>query len=383
MQKHRKRTRGIFSLLWILCFAYLVFGAFSLRASAESDAPTSDPNGDIEWSEPSYEWASDNKSVTATRVNKNDPNQTESETVSATDTVSVYFCIYPFELLWTSASFDNPAFEVQTKTERTNIAYRHSMVQENSINSPTCERSGTLVSEKYCSLCEGERSVDQVYIPALGHLWDEGSITKQPTCEEFGIKTFVCERDNAHTKTEEIEKLPHTPGEPVTENKVRPTCEHPGYDETITHCEVCGTELDKVKTDIPATGHDWGEWQVVKEASENEEGREERVCKNDASHVETRPIPKTGSGKGSQAATGGKPSNPPSDPPSGDPSPEPVVDANPKQELDGPPEPEVPPAPSNHSKNHVPTGDESHSLVLFTLMLSSACMLGAIVYNRR
>ena len=67
-------------------------------------------------------------------------------------------------------------------------------------------------------------------------------------------------------------------------------------------CPVCGKYFedskgiqeitDKSSLIIPAKGHDWGEWKTVKEATTNEEGQEKRVCKNDSSHEETRPIPK-------------------------------------------------------------------------------------------
>ena len=38
---------------------------------------------------------------------------------------------------------------------------------------------------------------------------------------------------------------------------------------------VCGEEYTEV---IPATGHQYGAWTVVKEATETEEGLKERVC---------------------------------------------------------------------------------------------------------
>ena len=42
---------------------------------------------------------------------------------------------------------------------------------------------------------------------------------------------------------------------------------------------------------LPALGHDWGDREVVAPADEYRAGEERRVCKNDASHAETRPIP--------------------------------------------------------------------------------------------
>jgi hypothetical protein len=41
-----------------------------------------------------------------------------------------------------------------------------------------------------------------------------------------------------------------------------------------------------------ALGHDWGEWTVTTEATTEAAGVETRVCKNDASHTETREIEK-------------------------------------------------------------------------------------------
>lgn len=54
----------------------------------------------------------------------------------------------------------------------------------------------------------GEVIVEQTSIDALGHKWDAGVITKQPTETETGIRTYTCQNDKNHTKTEEIAKLP-------------------------------------------------------------------------------------------------------------------------------------------------------------------------------
>ena len=57
---------------------------------------------------------------------------------------------------------------------------------------------------------------------------------------------------------------------------VEPTCTTEGY--TVELC-ACGAELPETKKDIiPALGHKFGEWTVVKEATEKEEGLKERVC---------------------------------------------------------------------------------------------------------
>ena len=77
------------------------------------------------------------------------------------------------------------------------------------------------------------------------------------------------------------------------------TCEEDGY-EAYYH----STDNDNIYSDedalykieapvvIPKLGHDWGDWTVVKEPTVDEEGLEERVCKNDPTHKEQKPIDK-------------------------------------------------------------------------------------------
>ena len=48
----------------------------------------------------------------------------------------------------------------------------------------------------------GDSYVD-TYVDALGHAWDNGKVTKEPTETETGVKTFTCTRCN-ETKTEVI-----------------------------------------------------------------------------------------------------------------------------------------------------------------------------------
>ncbi len=85
-----------------------------------------------------------------------------------------------------------------------------------------------------------------------------------------------------------------------TEGK-EPGCTEDGNTEYWT-CTECGkyfsdengeTEIAENSWVIPAHGHTWGEWTVVKEAAADEEGLERRVCMNDPSHTEERVIPKT------------------------------------------------------------------------------------------
>lgn len=76
---------------------------------------------------------------------------------------------------------------------------------------------------------------------------------------------------------------------PETVPAVEPTCTESGHTASVV-CSVCDEVLEAAM-EIPALGHNWGEWVVTREATTTEQGEETRTCMNDASHIETRPIP--------------------------------------------------------------------------------------------
>lgn len=57
----------------------------------------------------------------------------------------------------------------------------------------------------YCQEC-GKLLEEGTVIPKTEHTWNGGEVTKQPTTEETGIKTYTCSSCGA-TRTEELEKL--------------------------------------------------------------------------------------------------------------------------------------------------------------------------------
>ena len=217
--------------------------------------------------------------------------------------------------------------------------------------SPTCTATGK-TEGKHCSVC-GYIIQEQISIPALGHMWDEGTITKEPTCTENGEKTYTCSRCN-EIKIERIAKIEHTivvdsaiestctlvgktEGKHcavcgkiiqaqmnipkiahtiVVDPAIPATCTIPGKTEG-SHCSVCGEIITPQKTiaksgdhnwarevvkaatcttngevlwtctlcgtkktmEIIASGHRWGEWEVIKESTAIEEGWQQRTCK--------------------------------------------------------------------------------------------------------
>ena len=67
------------------------------------------------------------------------------------------------------------------------------------------------------------------------HTWNNGAITKQPTCTETGIKTYTCTCGG--TKTESVPVIPHTGKTTIT----KATASKDGKIETT--CSVCGQTL--------------------------------------------------------------------------------------------------------------------------------------------
>jgi len=105
----------------------------------------------------------------------------------------------------------------------------------------TCEVAGkeaVYTCANGCGKTEGGAE-----IPALGHTWDEGKVTKEPTEETTGIRTYTCGTCSG-TKEEVIPALDHVHKH---EAKVtNPTCTEGGY---TTYTCACGDSYvaDKVE----------------------------------------------------------------------------------------------------------------------------------------
>ena len=120
-------------------------------------------------------------------------------------------------------------------------------------------------------------------IPALGHSWDEGKVTKPATEAEDGVKTFTCTRCS-EKKTETIPKLPHEHS--YKDVVTAPTCTAKGY---TTHTCACGDSY--VDTYVDALGHAWDNGKVTKPATETETGTKTFTCTR-CSETKTETIPK-------------------------------------------------------------------------------------------
>ena len=99
------------------------------------------------------------------------------------------------------------------------------------IVAPTCTDQGYTLHT--CSDCGDSYQDNEV--AALGHAWDNGKVTKQPTETQNGIKTYTCARCGK-TRTEVIPATSHVHNYDV--QIIAPTCTDQGY--TLHTCSGCG-----------------------------------------------------------------------------------------------------------------------------------------------
>ena len=158
------------------------------------------------WGEPTYVWTKDGNDwkCTATRVCTKDTSHTETETIVASGAETQAATEEAEGIMTYTATFDNTAFEEQTKTEN---------------------------------------------IPKLPHRWNGGIITTQPTCTTKGVKTFTCANCGS-TKTEDIPATGHTE---ETIPAVAATCTEGGK-TAGKKCSVCDAILE-AQEDIDSLGH--------------------------------------------------------------------------------------------------------------------------------
>ena len=207
------------------------------------------------------------------------------------------------------------------------ICLEHSLLYVE-MQDPTCETEG---HNGYwiCSICGkpfrdpysiSEISLDETVIPAFGHDWSYSTITSEPTCTEQGIRTYICQHNSEHTKTESIPATGHnwnTATYAWSDDHsacvaTRVCRNNPLHIETATASVTASTQAAGCTTTgktaytanfsedwcaaqtaevvLPATGHNWSDWTVTKPATETETGIESRTCAT-CGETETREIP--------------------------------------------------------------------------------------------
>ena len=125
---------------------------------------------------------------------------------------------------------------------------------------PTCTQSGTIRLD--CTICG--KATRQSNANPLGHDYDAGTVTKEPTATETGIKTFTCKREGCDEKYTEVIPATGAEGEgthvhawPTNPDTIVPaTCSKKG--EKIYKCTVSGCDHTKTEViPIDPNAHDY------------------------------------------------------------------------------------------------------------------------------
>ena len=144
----------------------------------------------------------------------------------------------------------------------------------------TCESAGSHDLVTRCTVCNEVLETKTVNVEALGHTWNNGAVTKAPTCTEPGTRTYTCARDASHTRTEAVPATGHIAGEPAHENEAPATCTDAGSYDLVTRCTSCGELLSSEHVAVPATGHKWGEYVPDGNATCESDGTKTAQCVN-------------------------------------------------------------------------------------------------------
>ena len=131
---------------------------------------------------------------------------------------------YVFDSSWTQGCSTVSTYTFHAVWEQ--LPHEHNYVRQE--RPATCTQDGYV---KYVCACGS--SYNEAVYPALGHDWGSGTVTKQPTATETGVRTYTCTRCSA-TKTETI---PATGSVDVTQmfTDVTKNWAYPGIQYCVTH----------------------------------------------------------------------------------------------------------------------------------------------------
>ena len=201
-------------------------------------------------------------------------------------------------------------------------------------------------------------------IAATDHSWNTDFTIDQPaTCTETGSKSIHCQNCDAVKDATEIPATGHSFGEWQT--VTAPTCTENGSEERI--CSVCQT---KETREISAINHDWDEGKITTEPTVDQVGIKTYTCKN-CNETKTEEIPKL-------------PTTEPETEPATEPETEPATEPTTKKPHEIP-ETEAAPKtgqPANSTTTAAPkTGDDTNVTPWIFLAVLSAGSL--VIFGKR
>ena len=264
-----------------------------------------------EWGTPTYAWADDNSSVTATRTCTHDANHKDTETVNTTSEVTTAATCEAKGKTTYTATFTNTAFTQQARTVENVPALGHNPVKHDAV-AKTCTTPGNSEywecerCHKYFSDAAGtdEIEANSWVIPASHELTKHDAVAK--TCTTPGSSEYwectVCHHYFNKDKTTEIDAdswiIPAS--HELTEHPEVIGCEEAG-NSVYWSCGDCGKffsdadatqEINDGDWVTAAQGHSWSEVTYTW-ADDNSTVTATRICQRNGNHMETETVKTT------------------------------------------------------------------------------------------
>ena len=158
------------------------------------------------------------------------------------------------------------------KTEKVS-ATGHQHTEIRNKKEATCKEEG-YSGDTWCKDCGKKILSGQAIAKTENHSWNQGEITKEPTCKEEGEKTFTCSICG-NTKTEKVSTTDHQHME--IRNQKNPTCKEAGYSGD-TYCADCGVKISSGKTIAKTKNHNWDGGVITTEPTCTERGEKTFTC---------------------------------------------------------------------------------------------------------
>ena len=158
------------------------------------------------------------------------------------------------------------------KTEKIS-ATGHQHTEIRNKKEATCKEEG-YSGDTWCKDCGKKILSGQAIVKTEDHSWNQGEITKEPTCKEEGEKTFTCSICG-NTKTEKVSTTDHQHME--IRNQKNPTCKEAGYSGD-TYCADCGVKISSGKTIAKTKNHNWDGGVITTEPTCTERGEKTFTC---------------------------------------------------------------------------------------------------------
>ena len=158
------------------------------------------------------------------------------------------------------------------KTEKIS-ATGHQHTEIRNKKEATCKEEG-YSGDTWCKDCGKKILSGQTIAKTENHSWNQGEITKEPTCKEEGEKTFTC-TICGNTKTEKVSTTDHQHME--IRNQKNPTCKEAGYSGD-TYCADCGVKIFSGQTIAKTKNHNWDGGVITTEPTCTERGEKTFTC---------------------------------------------------------------------------------------------------------